>query len=63
MCHIMIYILLFGCLSYSKKPDTHHNENVTQAIARSSKGGLSTKIYATCDALGNPTELLGNIMI
>ncbi|MBO1350174.1 MAG: IS5 family transposase [Hormoscilla sp. GUM202] len=26
----------------------------TQAIGRS-KGGLSTKIHATCDALGNPT--------
>ncbi len=25
-----------------------------QAIGRS-KGGLSTKIHATCDALGNPT--------
>lgn len=27
----------------------------TQAIGRS-KGGLSTKIHATCDALGNPTS-------
>ena len=27
-----------------------------QAIGRS-KGGLSTKIHATCDALGNPTSL------
>jgi len=30
------------------------NKNTTQAIGRSS-GGLTTKIHATCDALGNPT--------
>lgn len=30
--------------------------SIDQALGRS-KGDLSTKIHATCDALGNPTEL------
>ncbi len=37
---------------YEKK--TPDDTCETQAIGRS-KGGLSTKIHATCDALGNPT--------
>ena len=32
-----------------------NGEDQDQAIGRS-KGGLSTKIHATCDALGNPTS-------
>ena len=31
-----------------------NEKNGTQSIGRS-RGGLSTKIHATCDALGNPT--------
>ncbi len=40
-----------ACWCEKKTPD---DTCETQAIGRS-KGGLSTKIHATCDALGNPT--------
>ena len=38
----------------AKEEGTEAGEENDQAIGRS-RGGLSTKIHATCDALGNPT--------
>jgi len=46
-----LYALINTVLVQKKTPD---DKPETQAIGRS-KGGLSTKIHATCDALGNPT--------
>jgi hypothetical protein len=34
-----------------------HEKNGSQAIGRS-RGGLTTKIHALVDALGNPVELM-----
>jgi len=48
--------LLYGRISIAlgrKKGEPKDNSD--EAIGRS-KGGLSTKIHATCDALGNPTR-------
>ena len=39
-----------------KKKSDESKENTDQAIGKS-KGGLSTKIHAVCDALGNPVAI------
>ncbi len=46
--------LKIGIRAHQHSAGAKKKENESQAIGRS-KGGLSTKIHATCDALGNPT--------